>query len=505
MWSHSSVCALASALAASLIFFMQAGFAMLEAGIVHPKNVTNILFKNMIDASLAALIFWALGYGVAYGATGGGFIGTTNWGIGTSENDIRNGSGSGLSGSDGWEMWFIQWGFAAKAVSIVAGSVAERTALHAYFIYSCVFTLFIYPVVAHWVWGQGWLSAWGAMPDADGNARPIFSKGVDSNGLIDFAGCGPVHMVGGFTGLVGAIVVGPRTGRFMDGRVNELYSGNKTLQALGTFILWFGWYGFNAGSTLGLGGNLANVAGKVVVNTTLAGATAGVVTTFIGKIMFGHYDISMGLNGVLAGLVSITANCQVVEPWHAIIIGTVGSLLLFAGSFLLQKLRIDDPCDAAVVHGICGMWGLWAAGIFCVDSNVQYAGYPNTNTACKSGEQFGVQVVGSLAILAWTLGASAIMFFTIKATVGMRITSEAEDLGLDASEHGAGFLMDDGGEKLADPVPLASNTHPLEPASRIINHVPMQMQPAYYPGAPAPGFPGGMMGPPPMPSYVQGY
>ena len=177
----------------------QAGFAMLEAGIVHPKNVTNILFKNMIDASLGAITFWAIGYGVAYGTTAGGFIGTTNFAIGTKGNAIGNGTGSGLSGSDAWEMWFIQWAFAAKAVSIVAGSVAERTALHAYFIYSAVFTLFIYPVVAHWVWGQGWLSAWGAMPDADGNARPLFSQTAESNGLIDFAGCGVVHMVGGFT------------------------------------------------------------------------------------------------------------------------------------------------------------------------------------------------------------------------------------------------------------------------------------------------------------------
>jgi Amt family ammonium transporter len=281
--------------AASLIFFMQAGFAMLEAGIVHPKNVTNILFKNMIDASLAAFFFWAIGYGVAYGttATGGkGFIGSTNWGIGTSKNAIRNGGGDYMS-SDGWESWMIQWAFAAKAVSIVAGSVAERTQLHAYFIYSCIFTLWIYPVVAHWVWGEGFLSPGSAVERPDWNP----------NGLIDFAGCGVVHMVGGYCGMVGAIVLGPRTGRFqLGGEVVELYTGNKTLQALGTFILWFGWYGFNAGSTLGLNGNLANIAGKVCVNTTMGGAMGGIAATFIYKGIFGIYDISMGLNGVLAGL-----------------------------------------------------------------------------------------------------------------------------------------------------------------------------------------------------------
>jgi Amt family ammonium transporter len=430
---------------------MQGGFAMLEAGIVHPKNAINILFKNMIDASLAALIFWLVGYGVAYGPTGGsgGFIGTFNFAIGIDgASNIKNGAtvlqGGPRSHSDGWEMWFIQWAFAAKSVSIVAGSVAERTRPRAYFIYSCVFSMFIYPVVAHWVWGQGFLSPWGANPDADGNARPIFKKTSDSNGLIDFAGCGVVHMVGGFTGLVGAIVVGPRTGRFeTDGAVNVLYSGNKTLQALGTFILWFGWYGFNAGSTLGLQGNLANVAGKIVVNTTMAGAMAGVVVTFVGRLLQGHYDISMGLNGVLAGLVSITASCQLVEPWHAIIIGTVAGLLLLLGSSLLTKLRIDDPCDAAVVHGICGTWGLWAVGIFCIDSNVQYAAYPNTNTACKTGEQFGVQIVGSLAIFAWTVGTSAIMFLGIEYTVGMRISSTDEEVGLDISEHGMGSWGND--------------------------------------------------------------
>jgi len=201
--------------------------------------------------------------GVAYGPTGGGFIGTADWGIGTSKCAIRAGSKSGLTGSDGWELWFMQWAFVAKSVSIVAGSVAERTAVHAYFIYSCVFSIFIYPVVTHWVWGHGFLSAWGAMPDADGNARPLFLRTTESNGLIDFAGCGPVHMVGGFTGLVGAIIIGPHSGCFDNygsplprGQVNELYSGNKTLQALGTFILWFGWYGFNAGSTIGLSNNL---------------------------------------------------------------------------------------------------------------------------------------------------------------------------------------------------------------------------------------------------------
>jgi Amt family ammonium transporter len=447
---------------------MQAGFAMLEAGIVHPKNVTNILFKNMIDASLAAFVFWAVGYGVAYGNTGGGFIGTSIWGIGTKDCAIRASVGSN-SVSDGWEAWFIQWGFVAKAVSIVAGSVAERTAVHAYFIYSCVFSIFIYPVVAHWVWGQGflsWYAAIGAGVSAvPGYPKPILFGPSASNGLIDFAGCGVVHMVGGFTGMVGAIIIGPRTGRFVDGQVVELYSGNKTLQALGTFILWFGWYGFNCGSTLGLAGGMANVAAKVAVNTTLGAAMGGIVTTFIGKLIFGCYDISMGLNGVLAGLVSVTANCHLVEPWHAIVIGSAAGIILLLGHFLLKKMRIDDPCDATVVHGFCGIWGLWAAGIFCIDSNVVYMGggeggiYPASD-ACKTGQQFAVQIVGSLCIFAWTVGTAAIMFLIMKYTVGVRISQTAEDMGLDASEHGAGFLADMGELEPAKPPPTQQFQQP---------------------------------------------
>jgi Amt family ammonium transporter len=343
---------------------MQAGFAMLEAGIVQPKNTTNILFKNMIDASLASWCFLFLGYGFAYGTDAGGFIGTSNFAL----TDVYNHAGctpvgdatecTGADGEiladDGWVGFFFQWAFAGAAATIVAGSVCERTRIEAYFCYSIVLTVFIYPVVVHWGWGSGFLSAWGAMPDADGNARPLFSKTEASNGMIDFAGSGIVHMVGGFSGLMGAIVVGPRAGRFVDGRTVELYAGNKILQSLGTFILWFGWYGFNCGSTLMISANAANVAGKVAVTTTLAAASGGITATTLSKIVIGNYDISLSLNGVLAGLVGITANCSVVNPWHAVIIGIVAALLLFAGHFGLLKAKIDDPCDACVVHGLVG-------------------------------------------------------------------------------------------------------------------------------------------------------
>jgi Amt family ammonium transporter len=418
-------------LCGALVFFMQGGFAMLTAGLVHPKNVTNILFKNMMDASIAALCFWSIGYMIAYGEDSGGFIGTKhNFFL----DQIYNNAGAG--GSDGWEGWFFQWAFAGACATIVAGSVAERTKIEAYFIYSIILTGFIYPVVVHWGWGSGFLSAWGAYPDAEGNARPIFTRDERSNGMIDFAGSGIVHMVGGFSGFMGAIVVGPRKGRFIDGKVNQLYPGNHALQALGVFILWFGWYGFNCGSTLMISANAANVAGKVAVTTTIAAATGCITATLTSRVMTGHYDISTGLNGILAGLVSITANCSVVNPWHAFVIGMVGAWLLILGSKLLLILKVDDPCDACVVHGFCGVWGLWATGLFCTDGNVQYAAYPNTNSACKRFEQFGVQVVGSLVIIAWTCATTGLLFMGIKYTVGMRVDSEIEELGLDASEHG---------------------------------------------------------------------
>jgi len=451
---------------------MQAGFAMLEAGIVQPKNATNILFKNIIDASLASWCFFFLGYGFAYGDdVGGGFIGSSNFAL----TGIYNGAGTedGVVGDDGWVGFFFQWAFAGAAATIVAGSVCERTKIEAYFCYSIILTVFIYPVVVHWGWGSGFLSAWGA---AEG---PLFSKTEASNGMVDFAGSGVVHMVGGFSGLMGAIVVGPRAGRFApDGTVHELYAGNKILQSLGTFILWFGWYGFNCGSTLMISDNAANVAGKVAVTSTLAAASGGICATFLSKLIVGNYDISLGLNGVLAGLVGITANCSVVNPWHAIIIGLIAAILLFAGHYGLLMAKIDDPCDACVVHGLCGckflllglkpvrlctyfsrrlraaaralftgvgltsacpfaVWGLLATGIFCIDENIQYAAYPNINEACKSGEQFGVQAVGGLAIIAWTCATAGATFVAVNATVGMRVSAEIEEAGLDLSEHGA--------------------------------------------------------------------
>eukprot|EP00961_Rhodomonas_salina_P063032 846739-Rhodomonas_salina.1 len=415
----------------------------------------------MIDASIAALCFWLLGWGLAYGVDKGGFIGGCADGIFTgcqfATADIYNGAGAG--GSDGWEGWFFQWAFTGACATIVAGSVAERTKIGAYFIYSVVLTTLIYPVVVHWGWGSGWLSAWGAYPDENGVARPMFNQDGTSNGLIDFAGSGIVHMVGGMSGLMGAIVVGPRTGRFdpETGAAAKLHDGNKTLQSLGVFILWFGWYGFNCGSTLAISGGAAIVAGKVAMTTTIAASVSCITATLLAKIFDGVFDVSMGLNGILAGLVSITANCSVVNPWHAVIIGAAGAIVLYIGHYVLLWLQIDDPCDACIIHGFCGLWGVWATGIFCTDANVQYAGYPNVNDACKRGEQFGVQVVGSLTIVAWVIVTAGLLFTCINASIGMRVPEEVEEDGLDHSEHG---LAEYGGGK---DITIADNkVHPLE-------------------------------------------
>jgi Amt family ammonium transporter len=331
-----------------------------------------------------------------------------------------------------------QWAFAGAASTIVSGAVAERTKFDAYLIFSFAITVFIYPVVVHWGWGSGFLSAWGAMPDADGNARPLLSGTATSRGMIDFAGSGIVHMVGGVAGLMGAIMVGPRKGRFVDGKAVTLPPSSPTLMALGTLILWFGWYGFNCGSTLMLSANAANVAAKVAMTTTMSAASGCVTMSILVRVLEKNWDIGMALNGILGGLVSITANCSVVNPWHAVIIGLLGAFVCYGASRGLARLKVDDPLDAFAVHGACGFWGLLATGIFCTDDNVAYAAYPNADTcfACKSGEQFGVQLIGAVVIFAWTAVMAGALFFALKMTIGLRVSEEMEEEGMDVSEHG---------------------------------------------------------------------
>mmetsp|Transcript_86141 Transcript_86141/g.139741 ORF Transcript_86141/g.139741 Transcript_86141/m.139741 type:complete len:482 (+) Transcript_86141:17-1462(+) len=422
-------------LCGAIVFFMQAGFSMLEVGAVRSKNHINILYKNIMDGAVAAIGFWMVGYMFAYGKTAGGFVGIEG-GLFFCQSIQNNVNGEG---SAGFESWFFQWTFAGAASTIVSGSVAERMKFEAYLVVSFFITCFIYPIAVHWVWGQGFLSAWGAMPDADGKTFPLFSGTETSRGMVDFAGSGCVHMIGGVAGLMGAIMLGPRKGRFVNGKPVTFPPSNQIMMALGTMILWFGWYGFNCGSTLVLSGNAANVAAKVAFTTTISASSGCLTMTLIARFFEKYFDIGLALNGILAGLVSITASCAVVNSWHAFIIGMIGAFVVYGASKLLLKLQIDDPLDAFPVHGCCGLWGVIATGIFCTDKNVAYAGYPNGNTcnACSTGEQLGVQIVGALVLFTWSAVTSGAVFLALKLTMGIRVSEQVEDEGMDISEHGA--------------------------------------------------------------------
>eukprot|EP00600_Ochromonadales_sp_CCMP1393_P003336 CAMPEP_0174979398 /NCGR_PEP_ID=MMETSP0004_2-20121128/14750_1 /TAXON_ID=420556 /ORGANISM="Ochromonas sp., Strain CCMP1393" /LENGTH=469 /DNA_ID=CAMNT_0016230903 /DNA_START=70 /DNA_END=1479 /DNA_ORIENTATION=+ len=420
----------------TLVFFMQAGFAMLEAGSVRSKNAVNILFKNLIDGAISAMMFWWLGWGFAYGETKDGFIGTTQFGM----------SGSTFDEGDGYDQlqfqsWFFQWAFAATAATIVSGCVAERCKLEAYFIYSAVLSGFIYPVVVHWGWGEGWLSAFGPQRDE------FLFHGYDSNNFVDFAGSGIVHATGGIIGFVAAWILGPRKGRFNpDGTVNTVPAHNLSLAALGTLILWVGWYGFNPGSTLCIAGSCASLAGKVAVVTTIAPAFAALTGIMYQRATKQPYNLGQIMNCILAGLVSITAPCAVVDPWAAMLIGIIGAFVYIGSSKALLSLQIDDPLDASPIHGACGIWGVIAVGIFGNDDNAAFAGYAGSadgHHPFRTGEQLGVQIVGMLCIAAWCAVWGVILFNGIKYTVGLRVSEEVEDEGLDSSEHGAQCYLDE--------------------------------------------------------------
>jgi len=401
-----------------LVFFMQAGFAMLTAGNIRSKNVMNVLLKNLLDACAGAITWWLFGYPFAYGDLGDDtqddFIATKGFaqtGTGFNTSDYNT---SSVLFAD----WFFQWAFAATAATIVCGGVAERCTFKGYLIYSTILTGFIYPVVVHWTWGGGWLS---------------------QEGYTDFAGSGIVHMVGGFAALMGAIVVGPRTGRFLpDGSAVDIPGHNAALSFLGTFILWFGWYGFNPVSSLSISGGGIYVAGHAAVITTL-GAGAGGVTAFFGNFFAtGVYDTNMALNGVLGGLVSITAGPDAFKPYMAVIVGSLGGLVYMGSSKLVKMMKVDDPLDAFAVHGCCGAWGVFATGLFAFETGLFYG----------ETDVMEANVIGILAIAAWTTVTGLAMFLGINATVGLRTSAEEEEAGLDNSKHG-GSAYPELAEKLA--------------------------------------------------------
>lgn len=383
---------------ACLVFLMHAGFTMLEAGLTRAKNTVNIMMKNLSTISLGAILFFLVGFAIAFGDDVGGFIGT---------------SGFGLSGIEGWDMgvpahafWFFQAVFACTAATIVSGAMAERTRFSAYLMFTIVVTAFTYPVVVHWVWSDGgWLA---------------------NLGFVDFAGSTVVHSVGAWSALVGAWLVGARLGKYgKNGEVRALPGHNIAMGTLGTLLLWFGWFGFNGGSTLA-GTDLS--IGLVITNTMLA-ASAGVVGTMVFTWMrYGKPDMAFTLNGALAGLVGITAGAADVAPLGAVIIGTTAGIVLpLAVEFFDKILKVDDPVGAISVHGVCGVLGTLAVGFFALDGGLFYGGGVGL---------LGVQFIGVGAVLAWVISLGLITFKVIDMVVGLRVSAEEELEGLDLSEHG---------------------------------------------------------------------
>lgn len=389
-------------IAAFMVFFMQAGFAMVETGFTRSKNAVNIMMKNLVDFSFGSLAFWAMGFALMFGA-GNAFLGSEGFFL----KDVTEPSQ--------YAYWIFQAVFAATAATIVSGAVAGRIKFSSYIIYSVVITAFIYPVSGHWIWGGGWLSSL-------------------ETPMIDFAGSTVVHSLGGWAALAGAMIVGPRIGRYT--KVKGPIRGHSlTLASLGVFILWFGWYGFNAGSTTS--GTDLTIA-IISVTTTLA-ASAGVASSMITSwIREGKPDIGMSLNGALAGLVSITAGTANVSPLSAVLIGVIGGIIVNYSVALFDKLKIDDPVGAISVHGVCGAWGTLAVGFFAQES------FGGVNGLFFGGgiDLFLVQLLGVVAVFIWSFGLSAALFLALKHTIGIRVTEEEEILGLDLVEHGADAYPD---------------------------------------------------------------
>lgn len=394
-------------IAAILVFFMQAGFAMVETGFVRAKNGGNVLMKNLMDFSMGALAFWAVGFGVMFGLNKAGLIGTSHF-------FLIPGSGENVS----WMFTFFtfQLMFAATAATIVSGAMAGRTKFKSYLIYSFFVSFIIYPVSGHWAWGNLLI--------------PENETWLTKLGYIDFAGSSVVHMVGGILALVGAIFLGPRIGKYRkNGKSRPIPGHNLPIAALGVFILWFGWYGFNAGSTVAAVPDI----GLIALTTTLGAASATILALLTSWIVLKVPDIGMSFNGALAGLVAITAGCANVDPWAAVVIGAIAGVLVVLSVLFVDKvLKIDDPVGAFSVHGVNGLWGTLAAGIFA----------NNLSDGVTRMQQVGVQALGILAIAAWAIVAGIILFGVIKKTVGLRVSREDELKGLDLSEHKADSYAD---------------------------------------------------------------
>ncbi len=386
--------------AAFLVMFMQPGFAMVEAGFTRSKNTANILMKNLMDFSIGSLLYWIIGFTLMYGESIGGFIGTPDL--------FFMSEGFGDNYSDYADLFF-QTVFAATAATIVSGAMAERTEFKAYLIFTIVITVLIYPISGHWTWGGGWLS---------------------ELGFHDFAGSSIVHSVGAWIGLAGAAVIGPRIGKYTkDGKPTAIPGHNLLLGALGVFILWFGWFGFNPGSQLAAAGTDNAVAlGHIAVTTNLSAAAGAVTAMLVAWIRYKRPTLSISLNGALAGLVAITAGCDAVNPVGAVVIGTMaGFILPFAVEFFDKILKVDDPVGAVSVHGVAGAFGTLAVGLFSTSEGLFYG---------HGVKLLGIQAIGVLAFFAWAFGTGLLLFFILKKAGILRVTRRIEEEGLDVYEHG---------------------------------------------------------------------
>jgi len=379
--------------AAFLVFLMQAGFALVETGLTRAKNAVNICMKNLMDFSVGSLAYWAIGFGLMFGVSNGWF-GSSGFFFSDFATD-----------QDPWvfAFWMFQVVFAATAATIVSGAMAERTKFSSYLLYSAFISAFVYPIFGSWAWGSlykggGWL---------------------EGMGFIDFAGSTVVHSVGGWAALAGSIVLGPRLGRYgKDGKPRAMPGHNLVLATLGVFLLWFGWFGFNPGSTTAASKDIALIA----VNTNLAAAAGSVFAMLTAWIFLKKPDATMALNGALAGLVAITSPCATVTPTSAVIIGLLAGILVVFSVLFFDRIKVDDPVGAISVHGVCGAWGTLAAGLF--------------NAEGMTFDIVKVQVIGILAAFVWTFTVMFIFFKIVAATVGLRVSAEEEVEGLDFHEHG---------------------------------------------------------------------
>jgi len=391
-------------IAGILVFFMQAGFGAVEAGFTRAKSAGNIMMKNFLDFSVGSVCFFLFGFAIMFGLDVGGFTGTSGYALsGVPEVDLP------------WTytFWFFQSVFAATAATIVSGGMAERTKFSSYIVVSIVLTGIIYPLSGHWAWGSLWLGDDGA-------------GWLEGLGFCDFAGSSVVHSVGGWIALAGAMVLGPRIGKYTeDGKTKAIPGHNIPLAGLGVFILWFGWFGFNPGSTTTADGSI----GFIAMNTSLAACGGVLGAMFISWIRFGKPDISMTMNGALAGLVGITAGCATVSPGGSIVIGIIAGLIVVLSiEFIDKVLKIDDPVGASSVHGVCGAWGTIACGLFNTDGGLFYGG---------GVAQLGVQLLGVCVFFAWAFGAGYVLMSVTKALFGLRVSKEEELKGLDIAEHGS--------------------------------------------------------------------